>query len=247
MNFPTVISIIGTLFAIAAIVGGVVAYFQKGNLSRRRVTAVAAIISIVVCCVIVVAVLIDHVSTVTSSPSASISLVHSPTTNYIMRGFDVENSHWNNVDKEITLQNVSHLALDWKASIGNILASEAVVVDGTVYIGSYDGNLYALDARTGAKQWEYASGSVAESATVVNGIVYFSDARGLLYALNAKTASTLWTYTSKSCSEGFHSPIFAGGHIYATCQGSGQLVPPLLINPPVIRSLHWSRVLRLSA
>src|SRR5690606_23506085 len=33
----------------------------------------------------------------------------------------------------------------------------AVIVDGTVFIGDLDGKLYALNLKTGQKQWEYAT------------------------------------------------------------------------------------------
>ncbi|QHV97791.1 outer membrane protein assembly factor BamB family protein [Spirosoma endbachense] len=45
----------------------------------------------------------------------------------------------------------------------------------TVYIGSGDGKLYALDAQNGTKKWDYtiASGQkVNASPTVSNGLVY---------------------------------------------------------------------------
>jgi outer membrane protein assembly factor BamB len=46
----------------------------------------------------------------------------------------------------------------------------------TIYLGSYDGNFYALDARTGKIDWTYnAHGRISGSATIVGGIVYFSD------------------------------------------------------------------------
>ena len=46
----------------------------------------------------------------------------------------------------------------------------------TVYIGSYDGNLYAFDARSGAVRWRYGVGQrISGSATIVGPIVYFSN------------------------------------------------------------------------
>src|SRR5690606_12883842 len=45
----------------------------------------------------------------------------------------------------------------------------------TVYIGSFDGNLYALDARTGDTRWSRsAGGSVVGSVSVIGNIVYVS-------------------------------------------------------------------------
>lgn len=37
-------------------------------------------------------------------------------------------------------------------------ASEPVIVDGTLYIGSFDGAVYAFDARTGEQKWRFQTG-----------------------------------------------------------------------------------------
>ena len=39
------------------------------------------------------------------------------------------------------------------------MLSSPAVANGVVYIGSGDGNVYALNASTGAKLWSYATGS----------------------------------------------------------------------------------------
>jgi outer membrane protein assembly factor BamB len=42
-----------------------------------------------------------------------------------------------------------------------------------VYVGSYDYNLYALDASTGQRLWSAATGgSIAAAPAVANGVVY---------------------------------------------------------------------------
>ena len=59
----------------------------------------------------------------------------------------------------------------------------------TVYVGSYDGNFYALDARSGKVRWKYkAPGRISGAATVVGGIVYFGDLQSrTTTGLNART------------------------------------------------------------
>jgi PQQ enzyme repeat len=55
--------------------------------------------------------------------------------------------------------------LKWKSiPIGfglgsNLPQSSPAVVNGVVYVGSYDGNVYALKASTGAKLWSYRAGN----------------------------------------------------------------------------------------
>jgi len=71
------------------------------------------------------------------------------------------------------------------------------VVNGIVYIRSYDHNIYALGARTGGLVWNYTTGNfVAFSPTVSHGIVYVGSNDHNVYALNAATGAMVWTYTA---------------------------------------------------
>jgi outer membrane protein assembly factor BamB len=64
-----------------------------------------------------------------------------------------------------------------------ILSSPAVV-NGTVYFGSNDGNLYALDASSGQKKWSFQTGDMVQSSPAVDdGIVYFGSYDHNLYAI----------------------------------------------------------------
>jgi outer membrane protein assembly factor BamB len=61
------------------------------------------------------------------------------------------------------------------------------VANGVVYVGSYDNKVYALNARTGAKLWSYATGSsVYSSPSVVNGMVYIGSDDDKIYAFGLK-------------------------------------------------------------
>lgn len=51
---------------------------------------------------------------------------------------------------------VQALAPKWFFRTGDAVTAEPTVVAGTVYVGSWDGNFYALDANTGALRWKYA-------------------------------------------------------------------------------------------
>jgi outer membrane protein assembly factor BamB len=64
-----------------------------------------------------------------------------------------------------------------------------------VYVGSYDGTFYALDAATGDVAWRFAAnGPISGSATIVDGLVYFSTLRGRTYALDAANGRQRWTF-----------------------------------------------------
>jgi len=59
-------------------------------------------------------------------------------------------------------------------------------VDGTVFVGSWDGNVYALDADDGTEQWAFQTGNaVSNSPTVVDGTVFVGSGDGNVYALEA--------------------------------------------------------------
>jgi outer membrane protein assembly factor BamB len=79
-------------------------------------------------------------------------------------------------------------ALLWKLHPpGCCVISSPAVANGVVYVGSDDGNLYALNARTGVKLWSYATGgAVFSSPAVANGVVYVGSDDGNVYAFGLK-------------------------------------------------------------
>ena len=75
-------------------------------------------------------------------------------------------------------------------------SASPAVADGVVYIGSWDRNMYALDATTGKERLRFQTGDdttiynqvgIASSAAVSNGVVYFGCRDGYFYALTAAT------------------------------------------------------------
>ena len=53
---------------------------------------------------------------------------------------------------------VGSLELAWTFETGDAILSSPVVVDGTVYVGSSDGNLYALHLDSGIEAWRFETG-----------------------------------------------------------------------------------------
>jgi hypothetical protein len=79
----------------------------------------------------------------------------------------------------------------WNYTTGNWVGSSPAVVDGVVYVGSLDGNVYALNAVNGAKLWNYLTGNlVGSSPAVVGGIVYIGAWDSSVYALGASPTSS---------------------------------------------------------
>ena len=80
----------------------------------------------------------------------------------------------------------NHKRLVWEfATEFNVGSSPAIGADGTVYIGSSDKKVYALDGKTGAKKWEFVTGGKVESAPAigVDGTVYIGSFDGNVYAI----------------------------------------------------------------
>ena len=73
--------------------------------------------------------------------------------------------------------------------------SSPAVADGTVYTGSSDGHVYAVDAATGAEKWRFKTrGDVWTAPAVANGVVYFGSYDTHLYAVDAATGAEKWRY-----------------------------------------------------
>ena len=103
--------------------------------------------------------------------------------------------------------------LKWSFETGSEVHSSPTVVNGTVYFGSRDYNLYALDAVTGQKKWSFKAGSWVESSpTVVNGVVYFGSNDGKMYAVDASTGQKIWDFQTPYALKS--TPAVAGNMIY---------------------------------
>ena len=73
--------------------------------------------------------------------------------------FSADRSGFNPDETILSPENVADLALSWAVTIGAYPLASPVVADGVVYAGANDGNLYALDAVTGAILWSGPTGA----------------------------------------------------------------------------------------
>ncbi len=106
--------------------------------------------------------------------------------------------------------------LKWTFNTGGPIHSSPAVVDGVVYFGSQDGNIYAVDGETGEQLWVFKTGSFVDSSTaVVDGVVYCGSNDCNLYALDAKTGKKLWSFPVKYAVRS--SPAVADGVVYFGC------------------------------
>ncbi|MGH7512102.1 MAG: PQQ-binding-like beta-propeller repeat protein [Gemmatimonadales bacterium] len=83
----------------------------------------------------------------------------------------------------------------WRFHTGGRVFGSPAVVGATVYIGSTDANVYALDRATGGLRWKTATGGrVTSTPVVAGGRVYLVSYDGRLYALDAGTGAVAWTF-----------------------------------------------------
>lgn len=95
-----------------------------------------------------------------------------------------------------------------------VSASPAVGVDGTVYVGCYDGKLYALSPVNGAIRWEYDAGAFIVSSPAIgsDGSLFFGTGDGRLHSVDARGARR-WTFQTGDWVES--SPALgADGSVY---------------------------------
>ena len=138
--------------------------------------------------------------------------------------YDAAHTGCNPYESILKPSTVGGITVKWSNAAGEASYTSAVVADGTVYVSltqccHFFGRwVYALNASTGARIWQYGDGdhdTPYSSPAVANGIVYFGSKEGILYALNAKTGALVWQYGPSALS---FTPTVANGVVYAGSQ-----------------------------
>jgi polyvinyl alcohol dehydrogenase (cytochrome) len=95
---------------------------------------------------------------------------------------------------------VPRLKLKWAFGFpGAVRAiAQPTVVGGRLFIGSWRGTVYSLDAQSGCTYWKYDTGRSVRSAIVIGPdaggwAAYFGDLGGNVHAVDAVTGKELWT------------------------------------------------------
>lgn len=110
----------------------------------------------------------------------------------------------------------------WKFKTEGEVWSSPAVVDGTVFFGSNDHNIYAVNAENGKQIWRYITlGAVQSSPAVVNGTLYVGSNDGKLYAIEAHNGVPRWNYDIGGKIKS--SPLVVNGTVYVGST-NGQLV-----------------------
>lgn len=118
----------------------------------------------------------------------------------------------------------------WKFKTSGAVRSTPTYFDGKVYVGSPEGKLYCLDAKTGKEIWAFAAPFAIHSTPCISGgKVLFTDKKNNLYSVQASTGKKLWQTDLKPdlpYAWGFDfyqsSPVVSNGTIFVG-SGSGQV------------------------
>jgi outer membrane protein assembly factor BamB len=139
------------------------------------------------------------------------------------QGSEAGNSFWGSVDL-YAFSLDQNGGLRWQTfTPGYVTSSPALGSDGTVYVGSFDHGLYALDPDTGQPRWSfltdahiYGSPAIGSGPGGATSAIYIGSADGSVYALDP-SGRLLWRYDTGD-------PIRSSPVVGRKPRGSGQIV-----------------------
>lgn len=120
-------------------------------------------------------------------------------------GFNSGNSHYIDPSQtSITRQNVGRLSLKWTFAFPDALRvrSRPTIAAGALFVGSHNGQVYALDQDTACVRWVFSASAEVRNGLVITPweagdetaepLIFFGDLIGYIYAVNAKTGELVW-------------------------------------------------------
>lgn len=136
-------------------------------------------------------------------------------------GEEVWRQNFATYNDEGYLRTISNL---WSDGISAKIAGGLSLAYETLYFGTEDGDVIALDAKTGELKWRVqVRGEVLAAPAIDEGIVVVNTGAGTLFALDANTGEQRWTYESEVPAlslRGIAAPAAGnGGAIVGTASG----------------------------
>lgn len=121
----------------------------------------------------------------------------------------------------------------WTFRTGGGVVSSPAAAGGTLYFGSNDQYLYAVDAASGTQRWKFRSrGRITSSPAVADGRVYFGSYDGNFYAVNAATGALAWKFATEG------ERRFSGTHLHGAEPATEVMPDPfdVFLSSPAIAS-----------
>lgn len=119
----------------------------------------------------------------------------------------------------------------WKFHTHGEVDSSPAISGGVIYVGSDDGNLYAIDQQTGTQKWQFATKSrIPSSPAVSRGMVYFSSYDGNFYAVDVASGKLAWRFRNSG------ERRFAATHLHGSIPVGETMPDPfdVYLSSPVV-------------
>ena len=101
----------------------------------------------------------------------------------------------------------------WSFKCEDEIRGTPILHQGSLFIGCYDNNLYALNAADGQFQWKYAAeGGIVTRPIVFDNNVIFGSEDKRLHVVGIRAGKVVWTYYTEG--KIYSSPRIADGHIF---------------------------------
>ncbi len=101
----------------------------------------------------------------------------------------------------------------WSFECEDEIRGSPLVHNGIVFIGCYDNNIYALDAKNGQFLWKYATeGGIATRPAAADEAVFVGSEDFRVHALSTTNGRLIWTYYTEGPIRS--SPTLSHGHLF---------------------------------
>lgn len=119
-------------------------------------------------------------------------------------GHDAENTRFQSAQAaRLTAAQVPALKLKWAFGFptGETTSSQPTIALGRVFMGSDNGFIYSIDAKSGCVYWSFEGGSIVRGSVTVGPVsrqgaaryaVFFGDGHANIFAVNAQDGTLLW-------------------------------------------------------
>jgi polyvinyl alcohol dehydrogenase (cytochrome) len=117
-------------------------------------------------------------------------------------GANIRNTHSSETEHRLKPSNVNKLAVKWAFTTGGDVSATPTVEDGAVYVPDFAGNLFKIDAKTGAAIWTVKISTYTgnpksfsrNSPTIAGGMVIVGDQMSAtVLALDKMTGNLIWS------------------------------------------------------
>ena len=142
-------------------------------------------------------------------------------------GIDLDNTHRQTAaNAGLTAADLPNLELKWAFGFagGTSVSTQPAVAGGRIFLGSHEGGIYALDAKSGCAYWKFPTPAAVRGAILIEKdasgrfVLYAGDRSAHYYALDANSGKLLWQYK-------------VDDHAYALVTGSAALHEGVLYVP----------------